>query len=175
MKIRFALTALSVALVAAAGSASAVTAQGSFQVSAEVSGSCVVASADAINFGSYDPTSTHASAALDAQGKVSVRCTAGSSNVKVALDQGSNANASSTCAAPARRVTSAAGGFVSYEIYSNTGHDKVWACDAANEQNIASFASSLTPVDLVTYGRIPGGQNAAIGTYSDTVGVTVTF
>jgi len=170
-----AITALSVALFAAAGSASAATATGSFQVSAEVTGSCVVAAADAIAFGSYDPTSTHASAALDAQGKVSVRCTAGSSNVKVALDQGSNAAGASTCAAPARQVKSAAGGLVSYGIFSNSAHDQAWACDAANEQTIASFASSLTPVDLVTYGRIPGGQNAAIGTYSDTVGVTVTF
>ena len=175
MKNRFALSALAVAMFAAASSASAAEATGSFQVSAQVQGSCVVASADAIDFGSYDPTATHASAPLDAQGKVSVRCTSGSTNVKVALDEGSNANTGSTCAAPARRIKSAADGFVSYEIYSSAARNQVWACDAANEQTIASFSSSLVPVDLTTYGRIAGGQNAAIGTYTDTVGVKVTF
>lgn len=174
MKI-IALSALALAMFGAASSASAATATGSFQVSAQVNGSCVVTSADAIAFGSYDPTSTHASTALDAQGKVSVRCTSGSTGVSVALDQGSNAKTSSTCAAPSRQIKSAAGNLVSYEVYSTAARDKVWACDAANAVSLPLFSSSLTPVDLTTYGRIPAGQNAAIGTYTDTIGVTVSF
>lgn len=171
MKMRSSLLAL--ALVAVAGSASAATSTGSFDVNATVGGSCVVASADTIAFGSYDPTNLHASANLDAQGKVAVRCTAGSSNVKVALDQGANADAASTASAPARRMKSGSN-FISYGIYSDTGRAAAWGA-GASEQNIASFSSSLEPVELTTYGRIPAGQNAAIGSYADTVGVTVTF
>ena len=176
MKNRIALTALALAMFGAASTASAATAPGTFQVSAQVNGSCVVTSADAIDFGSYDPTAAHASTALDAQGKVSVRCTSGSTGVSVALDQGTNAKAGSTCAAPSRQIKSAAGDLVSYEVYSTSGRDQVWACDsAANAVSLPVFTSSLVPVDLTTYGRIPAGQNAAIGTYSDTIGVTVSF
>lgn len=175
MKLRSsALSALALGLALAAGSASAANTTGSFDVSATVGGSCVIAAADTIGFGTYDPTAAHASTNLDAQGKVAVRCTAGSSDVKVALDDGINADAGSTAGAPLRRMNSGAN-FISYGIFQDSGRANVWGADAATESNIASFASSLVPVELVTYGRIPGGQNAAIGTYADTVGVNVTF
>lgn len=177
MKKTFALTSLSVALLAFAGAASAGQASGTFKVTAQVQGSCIVSSTEDIQFGTYDPVNLHATSAqnLDAQGKVSVRCTAGSTNVKVALDEGLTKASGSSCATPLRQVKSAKDDVIAYSLYQDTGRATAWGCDASNEANIPSFASSLTPVELVTYGRIAGGQFVPIGTYTDTVGVTVTF
>ena len=166
--------ALSVALIAVAGNAVAGEANGSFDVTASVEGSCIVSSTEAIAFGSYDPTVTHATAALTSTGKVSVRCTAGLEDVSVALDQGANAATGSTCAAPLRQLNSDDNVKLSYTISASSGGSD-WGCDEANAQIIESFASSLVPVELTTYGSIAGGQNAAVGDYTDTIGVTVTF
>lgn len=175
MKTRLLALSLTLGLSLVAGSASAATATGSFDVSATVNGSCVVASASAISFGSYDPTATHSTASLDVDGTVAVRCTAGSANVRVSLDQGANALSSSSAAAPARSMVDADGGSIAYGIYKDAARTEAWGATGAADNVIPSFASSLVPVELTTYARIPGGQNAAIGTYTDTVGVTVTF
>lgn len=173
MKIRSTALALGLVLSAAAGAASAAQVNGNFQVTATVSGSCVISGANDINFGTYDPTGAQGTSALDAQGSIAVRCTAGSTNVKVALDQGMNADAGSTNETPLRRMVSGSN-YLSYQLYQDSGRATVWG-DGSAELVIPSFASSITPVTLDTHGRIPAGQNAAIGSYSDTVGVTVTF
>lgn len=174
MKVRnTALSALALGLALATGSASAATVSGTFDVSATVGGSCVIAAADNINFGTYDPTNVHATADLDAAGRIAVRCTAGSTNVRVALDQGLNAASGSTEEVPLRQMASGED-VISYGIFQDAGRSQVWGGGTA-QVTMGEFVSSLVPVELTTYGRIPGGQNAAIGTYSDTVSVTVTF
>lgn len=182
-------TMLSFGLITCVGSATAATSTGSFDVGANVTGSCVVVSADAINLGSYDPTGAHAdpgydAAPLVAEGKISVRCTAGSSDIKVALDQGLNKGSSATCSFPDNRLKSAQGKFLKYTLDAeftptwnaqNGASAGVWGCGSSNIQTISSFASSLEPVDMGVKVKVQGGQDVPIGTYSDTVGVTVTF
>ena len=175
MNIRNLSLALATAVLGlAAGTASAGSTQGSFDVSATVSGSCVITSAQAIAFGNYDPTAAHASADLDGAGAVAVRCTAGSTNVLVSLDQGQHADAASSAEAPLRRMSSG-DDFISYSLFKDAGRSEVWGAGGSADNVIAEFTSSLVPVDLTTYGRIAGGQNASIGTYTDTVGINVTF
>lgn len=146
-----------------------------FQVTANVASSCIVNATD-IAFGAYDPADANATAPLDATGTVSVRCTRGTSTAVAALNQGANPTSDSTCASPSRQMNGGGTERLRYDIYRDASRAEVWGCDpTSNVQPIPTFTSSLIPVTLTTYGRIPAGQDAAIGSYTDTVQVSVTF
>lgn len=155
-----------------AGTASAATTGGSFQVTASVANSCVVTSATNIAFGAYDPAAANNTTALDGLGAVTVRCTRGS-NAAIALDQGLSATGTSSCGAPARQMSDGGSNRLRYDIYSDSGRTSAWGCAATNDVDQAF--SSLAPVAFTTYGRIPAGQDVPAGSYTDTVTVTVTF
>ena len=177
MKQKIFASALSLALATAgligAAPAFAGTVTGSLPVSATVANSCVISSVNAIAFGAYDPANANASAPLKATGAVNVTCTKGGS-VSVALDQGANPTASSTCVAPARQMKDSGTDVLAYSIYSDSADTKAWGCDATNEVSFTS-ASVSTPTALSTYGSIPAAQDVPAGSYNDTVTVTVSF
>jgi spore coat protein U-like protein len=160
-------------LFAAGTAAAANPATGSFNVTANVQGSCRVTSTSDIAFGTYDPADVNASTPLDQNGSVSVRCVKGI-DANVALDQGQNGTG--TCAAPVRAMKEATSNeLLAYEIYSDSGHASAWGCDAGNDVNFTAAASNADTV-LTTYGRIPAGQNVGLGAdFSDVVQVSVTF
>jgi spore coat protein U domain-containing protein, fimbrial subunit CupE1/2/3/6 len=166
---------IAVAALLAAGSATAAgtsPATGSFNVTANVKGSCIVTSTTDIAFGTYDPSDANFATPLDKAGTVAVRCVKGMSPT-VTLDQGQNA--AGTCAAPARAMKEATSGeLLNYQIYTDSGHASVWGCDAANDVAFTA-ASSTTATTLTTYGRIPAGQNVGLGSFKDVVTVQVAF
>lgn len=161
-------SSLLVAQAFAAGSPQTST----FDVTANVVGSCVITDTQDIDFGAYDPADTHLTANLDASGSVTVRCVRGTA-VTVALDQGTNPGTGSSCAAPLRQMidgTEALG----YGLFRDAARTQPWGCDTGNTQQFTAAAPSA-PTVLTTYGRIPGGQDVAAGEYTDTVTVNVTF
>lgn len=166
--------AIAIAAVVVAGSAFAASSPvtGSFNVTATVANSCLVTSTSNIAFGAYDPADTNATANLDAQGSVNVRCTRGTV-ANVALGQGNNAAAGSTCIGPLRQMAAGVER-LRYDVYQNAPRTTTWGCDTTNDQTFTS-TSSILPTTLTTYGRIPAGQNVAAGSFNDTVTVTVTF
>jgi spore coat protein U-like protein len=169
---------LSLALACAAFAGTAVAAPSpvtaNFQVTANVAASCTV-SATNIAFGAYDPADVNATTPRDANGSVSVRCTRGTSTALATLSQGANPATGSTCASPLRQMNGGGTERLRYDIYQETGRTVAWGCDTTNDLPIPTFTSSITPVVLTTFGRIPAGQDAAIGSYTDTVQVSVTF
>jgi spore coat protein U-like protein len=160
-------------LFAAGSAAAANPATGSFNVTANVQGSCRVTATSDIAFGTYDPADVNASTPLDQNGSVSVRCVKGIA-ANVALDQGQNGTG--TCTVPARAMKEATSSeLLAYEIYSDSGHASAWGCDASNDVEFTAAASNADTV-LTTYGRIPAGQNVGLGAdFSDVVQVSVTF
>lgn len=160
-------------LFAAGTAAAANPATGSFNVTANVQGSCRVTATSDIAFGTYDPADVNASTPLDQNGSVSVRCVKGIA-ANVALDQGQNG--SGTCTVPARAMKEATSSeLLAYEIYSDSGHANVWGCATSNDVNFTAAASNADTV-LTTYGRIPAGQDVGLGAaFSDVVQVSVTF
>ncbi len=169
LQIALAATGFALAAAAAAGPSPQT---GNFNVTATVTNSCLVTSTTDIAFGAYDPADANATANLDAQGSVSVRCTRGTV-ANVALGQGLNAAAGSTCVTPLRQMA-AGTERLRYDIYQNTTRTTTWGCDLANDQTFTS-ASSIVPTVLTTYGRVPAGQDVAAGSFTDTVVATVTF
>lgn len=164
-------------VVAGVSSAHAATTTTSFQVTANVSGKCLTASATALAFGAYDPVGANASAALDQTNTISVRCTKGTT-ATVTLDDGVNQTTGSTDAVPLRRMVHGTDttAFLAYELYSDSGRTQTWGNTAATGKGFTHALLASQATVLTVYGRVPGGQaDAIVGNYSDTVAVTVTF
>jgi spore coat protein U-like protein len=136
---------------------------------------CILAGGG-VSFGVYDPI---AALPTDGAGTVSLQCnwvgSGGAEHVNyvVTLSTG----ASGTYAA--RTLVSGAN-TLTYNLYIDTARAQVWG-DGSASTRIWSGSMNLNnghPVQIVTatdYGRIPAGQDAAAGTYSDTITVTVNF
>jgi len=149
-------------MMAAAGSWSqrsdAATQSANVAVSASVAANCLVA-AGTMAFGAYDPLGTNDTAALDADGSFSVRCTRGVT-AQVGLGNGANYSGGR------RMQAGSSGNYLNYELYSNAGRTTVWD----NASNRVSYtAANKSPQTLTIYGRVAGGQDAAAGNYTDTV------
>jgi spore coat protein U-like protein len=67
-----------------------------------------------------------------------------------------------------------ASNYMNYNIFLNSGRTTIW-----NTTNVSSSTSTsrFTPLGggLVGYGRVPAGQDIAIGAYSDTITATVNY
>lgn len=131
-------------------------------ITAAVISNCTI-TAGSVAFGNYDPVDANDTTDLDATGTVTVRCTKGTS-ATVGLGNGLNHNGT-------RRMSDGGGEFLNYELYSDAPGGTVWT-DAAT---VAYAAADRSPEDLTVYGRVPSAQDAAAGSYSDTVVATITF
>ncbi len=130
-------------------------------VSSTLSASCSVA-AGVLSFGTNVPTPM--AAAIDAATTITATCSNGRPYT-IALNQGGG-----TGATEALRRMSGSGGTVDYAIYQDAGRTTVWGTGTA----ALSMTGNGLPQALPVYGRMPI-QNAAPGTYADSVTVTVTF
>lgn len=137
-----------------------------FTVTATILAECNV-STSPLNFGGYDPVSGNKTTPLDATTVVNVFCTAQTA-VSVALDNGQWVTGST------RRLKSAAGNFLNYEMYKDSGRSVVW--NATSTNNGTSTSKSI-PINsgFTVYGRVPAGQDIPAGSYGDTVTVTVNY
>ena len=144
---------------------------GSFEVRANVPGSCVLVSDTAIDFGDYDPVDANATTADTANGNIVLRCTKNTA-YRVKLDEGMHKAAASTCTAPARRMSDGTE-FINYVILGSD--NAAWGCTDNTTDRGFTAASSNTDITLVTYGAASAGQDVGVGVYTDTVTYTVTF
>ena len=160
-------TAALAAVALAAFNSHAGTATANLSVTASIAANCSISTV-AVAFGSYDPIGANSSTALDATGSVVTTCTSGSAPT-ITLDQGANPASGSTASAPVRQMASGANN-LGYQLYSDSSHTSVWA-----DTGVAAPGADGTAQTSSVYGRISGGQNKPLGSYSDTVVATVTF
>jgi spore coat protein U-like protein len=155
-------------VMAAAGSWShgtqAATASANVAISASVAANCLV-SAGTLSFGAYDPLSANDTASLDQSADFTVRCTRGVT-AQVGLGNGGNHDGST------RRMIAGAGQFLNYELYREAAHSTVWNNTTNRYTHVAA---NKAPVTLTIYGSVPGGQDPAVGNYSDTVAAVAEF
>jgi spore coat protein U-like protein len=146
--------------VVAAAPARAATTTGNLSVTVEVVATCKVGAAS-LGFGTYGVGQT---GDLRAQGSIAYEgC--GTGQLKVHLDGGTSRNTA------ARTLVNAAGNKLAYQLYRDSARSKVWGTGS----NALTFTPSSASGTLVVYGTIPGGQSVPVGTYSDTVLVTIDF
>lgn len=133
-----------------------------FTATATVQASCLV-SASTLNFGSTGFLAT----AVDATSTVGVTCTNGS-----AYSIGLNAGNGSGATVSARRMTNGAS-TVTYSLYRDAGRTIVWGNTVGSDA--ASGTGTGAMQSFTVYGRVPVQTTPAVGSYSDTIVVTVTY
>jgi spore coat protein U-like protein len=136
-----------------------------FTVRTTVVASCSV-SADALNFGTTVPTPI--TNPVDATTTISAICSINTPYF-VALDAGTGQGATTRV-----RRMSGTGGSIEYGIFTDAGRTSPWG-DGANGTVRRESTGTGQPQSLTVYGRIPGGQSPAAGTYTDQITVTVLF
>jgi spore coat protein U-like protein len=165
-------TALAICLSVIVGASSAAfagSATTTLAVTAIVGATCNVAT-NAVSFGTYDPLVVNQTAPLNGSGSVSTTCSNGLTNT-VTLDQGLNGATGSTDTVPLRQLRSG-GNVLGYFLYSNSAHTTVFGNTAPT-----GFGQTGTGLNanLTIFGQVSGGQNAAPGSYADTVTATISF
>jgi spore coat protein U-like protein len=112
-------------------------------------------------FGVYDPFAGH----RDAVGSMAYECSANvAPRIQLGAGQGSYG---------ARELRSG-GSSLRYDLYVDTGRQRVWGDGSAGTETVTGPASD-EPVSVPIYGRIFRNQPVAPGAYGDTVVITLLF
>jgi spore coat protein U domain-containing protein, fimbrial subunit CupE1/2/3/6 len=125
------------------------------------SATCKV-STSGLNFGSYNVFNTVSD---DITATITLKCTTGAP-YSISLSSGSGTYASRTMTNAAKKLL--------YNLYVDATHLTIWG-DGSSGTGIFSGTGSGVNVGITIYGRVPARQNASVGSYTDSVTVTVTF
>lgn len=141
---------------------------GLFVTGAARAATCTISSISGVAFGGYNIFSA---VPLDSVGSVTYRC----DDVGVAdtiLIQLSRGNASSY----ASRTLLQGGYELGYNLYLDAARTTIWGDGSGGSSQYGPVnPPNATPTTVNVYGRIPAGQNARAGAYTDTVVVTFVF
>jgi spore coat protein U-like protein len=146
----------------AAPVANATTTTANMSVQLILASSCTIGSVAALDFGSV----TSLAAALSATANILVTCTSGTPYT-VELSAGGGTGATTAV----RKMTSGAN-TVNYSIYKEVAHTNVFGTGATEKVSATGNAAAQT---YTAYGLVPIQTTPPIGTYIDTVTVTVTY
>ena len=174
----FSLSVVSV-LLAAPGAVMAATASTSIPVSASVSQTCSISTASALAFTAYDPLGTNATAALNATGQISVSCAKGATGMTIGMDNGTH-----VAGTQRQMVGKNATSLLQYNVFqppNNTPNSPctfpgtiAWTNTGAGLLTLTSSPAKAARLYNVC-GTVPGGQDVAADTYTDTLGATINF
>lgn len=147
-----------------------------FNVRMAVTSACDVAAAAAtdVDFGTVASTAT--TPAL-AQGTVTAQCSALTAYT-IALDAGSNAATAGDVTTRRMRHTDATvttNNLIGYQLFQDAARTSVWGA-TTNTDTVGSNGTGA-PQAFNVYGQVldPSANNAAAGTYLDTVTATITY
>jgi spore coat protein U-like protein len=127
-------------------------------------------STSGLSFGTYDPFATLPD---DATATVTVNCAlfaAWPGSVDISLSKGSSGNF-------AQRTLKNGATTLNYNVYTTSSRNQVLGDGSGGTLPITiNFAGILNLAqNLTLYGRIPAQQNVRVGTYTDTLIVTITY
>jgi spore coat protein U-like protein len=117
-----------------------------------------------VSFGAYNVYATTSPATT---GQVTVSCNPASTPYTIALNGGLHGNIS-------QRKLKQSGGTdnLLYNLYTDATMTTIWG-DGTSSNGVTVASSNSTP--LIVYGGMKPLQDINTGTYTDTVGITVTF
>lgn len=119
----------------------------------------------AADFGAYDVFSV---APTDGLGMVDIRCAA-DSKVKISLDPGTY---SGGVFAPRLLQSSAAATTLNYNLYLDASRNRIWG-DGTGNTDVYFGQAGPPSLSVPIYSRLPPGQRAAPGIYTDSVLLTI--
>lgn len=157
-------------LLAAAGTASAATRTTTFGVSANVAANCLV-SASPMSFGDYDGT-----APRPGSSDISVRCSNGAPYT-LALNVGTTTGASF-----AQRLLAFGTNTLEYNLYTSSAYTSIWGDGVGGSTaTVTGTGTGMSNASIQTrtvYGELVNSvanQDAPVGSYSDTITVTIEY
>lgn len=155
---------LGAGLLVSGFTAHAATQTTSFNVTASVVSACAVSAAN-LAFGNYDPLSV---LNTDGTSTVTVTCSL-LAPYNVGISAGGYGSGVS-----ARKMQIGSGtDTLNYSLFRDALRTQNWGVTVGTD-TLSGVGTGLA-VPTVVYGRIPAAQNAPVGSYSDTVTVTVTY
>lgn len=121
----------------------------------------------AVAFGTYDALSP---LPFDTIGSLVFQCNQKDHNVMITLSHGSGSSFAT------RRMISGSQQLI-YNLYRDTGRTIIWGDGSGGSQAYLINNPQPNNRDIIVpiFGRIPPGQNVAVGTYSDTITITLSF
>jgi spore coat protein U-like protein len=144
----------------------------SFYVYATVITNCNISTISGLTF----PSSSALTSNVDTTGSISVQCT-NTTPYSISLDNGAHASGSQR-----RMYSAAAGAYVSYNLYTDANHTDAWtattstmSCTAGASTCVLGTGTGSTQSAVTVYGRVPSQTTPLVGTYTDSVVVTVTY
>ena len=148
----------------AAPAARAATATGSLAVTGTIAATCQV-NTSSLAFGTFNPV---LNTNLNVNGSVSISCTNGTP-YNIGLGVGAGTGATIT-----NRVMMSGSNKLTYQIYRDAAQTQNWGQTVGTDTVTGTGTGSAQTV--TAYGRIVSGQTTAvIGSYTDTVTVTITY
>jgi len=121
----------------------------------------------AIAFGSYDALNP---LPFDTIGSMVFQCTQKDHNVMITLSKGNGSSYAT------RRMVDGTQQLI-YNLYIDTARSIIWGDGSGGSQ--AYIINNPQPnnrdITVPIFGRIPPGQNVKVGTYTDTITVTLTY
>lgn len=124
-----------------------------------------------INFGAYD---VFAATPRDTSGTVTVACDRNTQRrTNITISVGPSPSSGGFNPRQMRRTSGT--DRLNYNLYTSPSMSTVWGDGSAGTSTVLLRRVSRRQPEVTTiYGRIPPGQNVSVGTYSDTVTVTIT-
>jgi spore coat protein U-like protein len=165
MKIRRVGFAALLALAIGCNPATAGTSTGTLSVSASVVAVCILGNAT-LAFGTYNPTSA---TPLTATTTVTLTCSLGTP-YNIGMGTGSGTGATTTL-----RVMTSGANTLGYKIFQNSADTTNWGNTVGTDTYTGTSSTSSLTNTINIYGQIPAGEAAAVGSYTDSVTMTVTF
>jgi spore coat protein U-like protein len=128
---------------------------------------CTFGTVTGVNFGPYD---VFGASPTKSTGTISYSCkkVGGPQFMTMSLSAGSSGTF-------ANRTLRSGGNVLNYNLYPNVSNSQVWGNGTGT-----TYLYSIDPVDravyiLPVYGTIPAGQDVGVGSYTDTITVTMNF
>ena len=135
-------------------------------LSGEAYAACSIATTN-INFGTYDVFSI---TPKDSTGTITVTC-GSPPPPHVTITIGSSPNSGGFI--PRKLRSSSGTDFLNYNLFTDASMVSVWGDGTSGTSTVPKVVTPGRPVIATVYGRIPAKQNVSVGTYSETLTVTV--
>ena len=135
-------------------------------VAAEVEGACSV-SASGVAFGTYD---VFQATPTDSTGTITFRCGGQDKNILITISRGSSPTFNP-------RLLQTTSDVLLYNLYRDAALTQIWGDGGGGTTTYFNHNPQPNDQDIVlpVFGRIPAGQDASVGVYSDTVVVTIEY
>jgi spore coat protein U-like protein len=119
-----------------------------------------------VNFGNYNPI---LATATDSTGTIDVFCDVKSMGVITSIGVSPNSGVFSP------RQMAFGLELMNYNVYTNKQRTSIWGDGTVGTSTVSNNIPANKTKSMTVYGRIPPGQDVSVGTFSETLTVTVTW